>query len=203
MGALVGGSPGRAVAGVVGDPFLMPVEDVFLRPQGRAVMVTGRIERGRVRRGDVVEIVGSGGSVTAVVADVEQGRVRTDAAGAGTNAGVLLRGVAPDAVARGRVLAAPGSVGAHAGLTADITLLSAEQGGADVVPGDRLCFHFRTAAVWGTVTLPGGTDTVRPLHGAEVTVALGEPVALEAGQSFAFRHRGRAAGSGTVTRLLR
>ncbi|MFI0976116.1 EF-Tu/IF-2/RF-3 family GTPase [Streptomyces sp. NPDC021093] len=182
------------------NPFLMPVEDVFRLQQGRAVMVTGRIERGRVRKDDTVEIIGLGRSATVLIADIEQHQVRVGAAGAEMNVGLLLRGVATDAVERGQVLATPGSVSAQAQFTADVTLLSEEQGGADVVSGDRLRFHIRTAAVWGTVTLPEGVDTVRPLHGAEVTVVLEAPVALEAGQSFAFRHHGRAAGSGTVTR---
>lgn len=125
-----------------------------------------------------------------------------DEAGVDMNVGVLLRGIPAGAVARGQVLAAPGSIGAHACFTADITLLSEEQGSTDVVSGDRLRFHTRSAAVWGTVTLHG-VDVVRPLHGAEVTVTLEESVALEEAQPFVFRHHGRAAGSGTVTRLPR
>ncbi|MFF2127415.1 EF-Tu/IF-2/RF-3 family GTPase [Streptomyces olivochromogenes] len=183
-------------------PFLMPVEDVFCLQQGRMVMLTGRIERGRVRKGDEVEIVGLGGGATARVADIDASHVRIDEAGADMNVGVLLRGIAADAVERGHVLATPGSISAHACFAADITLLSEKQGGADVVSGDRLRFHTRSAAVWGTVTLHG-VDVVRPLHGAEVTVTLEEPVALEEAQPFAFRQRGRAAGSGTVTRLPR
>ncbi|MEW1779062.1 EF-Tu/IF-2/RF-3 family GTPase [Streptomyces sp. NPDC086777] len=184
----------------VEQPFLMPVEDVFRLRQGRAVMVTGRIERGRVRRGDEVEIVGSGGGTTVRVADIDAGRVRVGEAGADMHVGILLPGTAADTVERGQVLAAPGSVGAHARFTADIVLLSEEHGGADVVSGDRLRFHTRSAAVWGAVTLHG-VDVVRPRHGAGVTVTLDEPVALEVAQAFAFRHLGRAAGSGTVTRL--
>jgi elongation factor Tu len=180
----------------------MPVEDVFCLQQGRVVMATGRIERGRVRKGDAVEIIGLGGSATAHIADIEQNHMSIGEARAEMNVAVLLRGIAADAIERGQVLAAPGSVSAHTGFTSDITLLSEEQGGADVVSGDRLCVHARTAAVLGTVTLPEGVDIVRPLHGAEVTVVLEEPVALEEGQSFAFRHHGRAAGSGTVIELL-
>ncbi|MFI9061417.1 EF-Tu/IF-2/RF-3 family GTPase [Streptomyces sp. NPDC053429] len=199
----MGGSPAESVAGAVEGPFLMPVEDVFRLHQGRAVMATGRIERGRVRKGDAVEIIGLRGSATTLIAGIEQNHMSVGEARAQMNVGVLLRGTAADAVERGQVLAAPGSVSARTGFTADITLLSEDQGGAEVVSGDRLCFYVRTAAVWGTVTLPEGTDTVRPLHGAEVTVVLEEPVALEEGQSFAFRHHGRAAGSGTVIRLPR
>ncbi|MFI1170491.1 EF-Tu/IF-2/RF-3 family GTPase [Streptomyces melanogenes] len=183
-------------------PFLLWVEDVFSLRQGRLVMLTGRVERGRVRKGDEVETVGSGGGVTVRVADIEQSRVRIDEATSGMNVGVLLRGIAADAVARGQVLATPGSISAHAAFIADIALLSEEQGGAEVVPGDRLHFYTGSAAVLGTVTPLHGVDVVRPLHRAEVRVVLEEPVALEEGRSFAFRHHNRAAGSGTVTRLV-
>ncbi|MFD7460731.1 MULTISPECIES: EF-Tu/IF-2/RF-3 family GTPase [unclassified Streptomyces] len=189
------------MAGAVAEPFLMPVEDVFCLQQGRVVMATGRIERGRVRKGDAVEIIGLGGSATAHIADIEQNHMSIEEARAEMNVGVLLRGIAADAIERGQVIAAPESVSAHTGFSG-ITLLSEEQGGADVVSGDRLCVHARTAAVLGTVTLPEGVHIVRPLHGAEVTVVLEEPVALEEGQSFAFRYHGRAAGSGTVIELL-
>ncbi|MFJ1967509.1 EF-Tu/IF-2/RF-3 family GTPase [Streptomyces sp. NPDC087903] len=181
----------------------MSVEDVFSLRQGRVVMLAGRIERGRVRCGDEVEIVGLGGGATAHVAGIEEGRAPVDEAIAGMNVGVLLRDIAADAVARGQVLAAPGSIAAHTAFTADLTLWSEEQGGADVVSGDRLRFHTRAAAVWGIVVLPHGIEVVRPLHGGEVTVTLEEPVALEHGRQFAFRHHSRAAGSGTVTRLPR
>ncbi|WP_404197669.1 EF-Tu/IF-2/RF-3 family GTPase [Streptomyces tauricus] len=183
-------------------PVLMSVEDVFHLQQGRLVMLTGRIERGRVRKGDEVEIVGRGSGVTARVVDIDASHVRIDEAGADMNVGVLLRSVAADAVERGHVLATPGSISAHVRFVADITLMSEDQGGADVVSGDRLRFYTRSAALWGTVTLHG-VDVVRPLHGAEVTVTLEEQIALEADQPFAFRQRGRAAGSGTVRRLRR
>ncbi|WEB38279.1 hypothetical protein MOV08_02475 [Streptomyces yunnanensis] len=181
----------------------MPVEDVFRRHQGRTVLVTGRIERGRVRIGNEVEVVGPSRGPIAVVDGIEDGRVRIDEASADMNVGVLLRGLAADVVERGQVLATPGSIDTYAAVTADITLLSEEQGSTDVVVGDRLCFYTRTAVLWGTVTVLHGTDVVRPLHGAGVTVALEAPVALEEGQAFAFRHRGRAAGSGIVTQLPR
>ncbi|MFD5813955.1 EF-Tu/IF-2/RF-3 family GTPase [Streptomyces sp. NPDC127038] len=182
--------------------FLMCVEDVFRLRQGRSVMVTGRIERGRVRRGDEVEIVGPGDGVIARVVDIEACHVRVDEARADMNVGVLLPGTAADLVERGHVLAAPGSIRAHACFTADITVLSEEQGGTDLMSGDRLRFHIRTAAVWGTVMLHG-VDVVRPLHGAAVAVTLDEAVALEEAQRFTFRRHGRATGSGTVTRLPR
>ncbi|WP_413755411.1 EF-Tu/IF-2/RF-3 family GTPase [Streptomyces sp. MMBL 11-3] len=179
----------------------MPVEDVFRLRRGREVLVTGRIERGSVHEGGTVETVGPNGGATALVSGIEHNRTPVGMAKADTNVGLLLRDVSADVVERGQVLVTPGSVRAHGVFTADITLLSEEQGGADVACGDRLRFHVRTAGVWGTVTLPRGTGTVRPLHGAEVTVTLEEPVALTEGQPFAFRHHARAAGTGTVTRL--
>lgn len=199
----MGGVTDQSVANAAYKPFLMPVEDVFSLHQGRLVMVTGRIERGSVRQGDAVEIVGFAGNVTHIVAGIEQSRVPIEAATAEMNVGVLLPGSAMGAVSRGRVLTKPGSISAQVGFTADITLLSEEQGGVEVVSGDHLVFHTRTAAVLGTVTLPKGVDVVRPLHGAEVAVVLEEAVALEEGQSFAFRHQGRSAGSSTVISLLR
>ncbi|MFJ7152888.1 hypothetical protein ACIQVT_32625 [Streptomyces sp. NPDC100445] len=200
MGGRVDGSGPDAVE----RPFLMVVEDVFPARRG-AVMVTGRVERGRVREREPVEIVGPAGRPTAaaVVAGIEGNGVWIAEAGAELNVGVALDGVAAADVARGQVLAAPGSIAAHRHFTADIAVLSAEQGGADVFSGDRLRVHVRAAAVQGTVTLPEGTDVVRPVHAAAVTPALEEAVALEVGQSFAFRHHGRAAGSGTVTGLGR
>lgn len=186
-------------------PFLMPVEDVFRLRQGRVLMATGRIERGWVRRGDEVEIAGFGGGTNAVVADIDAGGRRTDEAGVGMNVGLVLRRAAAGALERGQVLAAPGSVNVHVGFAAEITLLSEEEDGAEVFSGERLCFYVRAAAVWGVVTapLPLGADVMRPLGTAAVTVTLEQPVALEEDQPFAFRHHGRAAGSGTVTQLLR
>ncbi|MEU9117081.1 EF-Tu/IF-2/RF-3 family GTPase [Streptomyces sp. NPDC048483] len=181
-------------------PFLMCAEDVFCRDRGRGVILTGRIERGRLRRGAEVEIVGSGATVP--VEDIEVSRRGVDEASAGMNVGLLLAGRAAGAVERGQVLAAPGSVNAHIGFAADITLLSEEHGGAEVRTGDRLQFHIRTAVVRGVVTMAQETNALHPLHQGAVTVTLERPVALEEGQSFAFRYHGRAAGSGIVTRLL-
>ncbi|WP_338069037.1 EF-Tu/IF-2/RF-3 family GTPase [Streptomyces populi] len=188
----------------------MSVEDVFhprrnrsAPRRGRLVIATGRIERGRIRRGDPVEIVGLGADLTTTVADIDHFRVPVAEAGADMNVGVLLPGTVPVALAleRGQVLATPGSVSARACFTADIDVLSEEHGGTEIRSGDRLQFHVRSAAVPGTVTLPEGTDVIRPLHRAEATVTLEQAVVLEEGRLFAFRHHGRAAGSGTVTRL--
>ncbi|MFB7051524.1 EF-Tu/IF-2/RF-3 family GTPase [Streptomyces vinaceus] len=183
-------------------PFLMHIGDLFWQNQDRVVMLAGLIERGRVRKGDVVEIVGFGGTALVAVEEIEASRRYVDEASAGMNAGLLIRGAAAGAVERGQVLAAPGSISGHARFTADITLLSEEHGGTEVRTGERLHFHFGTAAVAGDVTLTGGLDVLNPLHRGDVTITLERPVALEEGQSFAFRHRGRAAGSGRVMRLL-
>jgi elongation factor Tu len=168
------------------------------------VQVTGRIERGRVRTADEVEIVGGseGCSLTRVTGIEACRRQPVEEATAGMNVGLLLPGAAAGAVERGHVLAAPGSITVHSAFVADIAPLSEEQGGSEVLTGDVLDCHIHAGAVKGTVTLPGELDALRPLHMAAVTLTLERPVALEAGRSFAFRHRGRAAGSGTVTRLL-
>ncbi|MFF3329719.1 EF-Tu/IF-2/RF-3 family GTPase [Streptomyces sp. NPDC002888] len=181
----------------------MPVEDVFRLNQGRIVMAAGQIERGRVRRGDEVEFVGFGAHAIACVAGIDASRQRLDEASAGMNVGLLVSGAAAGTVERGQVLAAPGSISAYVAFAAEIALLSEEQGGADVHTGAVLDFYIRSGGVRGVVTLLShGVDTLQPLHMAAVSVMLERPVALEIGQSFPFRHLGRAAGSGTVTRLL-
>ncbi|MFG1805646.1 EF-Tu/IF-2/RF-3 family GTPase [Streptomyces sp. NPDC049040] len=182
-------------------PFLLVVEDVFDRDRGRAVLAAGRIERGRVRPGDVVEVVGQGGPAALPVTAVDSGGGRIREASAGMNIGLLLPGTGarPE---RGDVLATPGSVAAWRSFTAEIAVLPQDQGGAGIRTGDRAAFHIHAAAVPGTVRLPDGAAVLRPSHGATVTVTLDHPVALEEGRRFAFRYRGRATGSGTVTRLL-
>ncbi|GAA1531218.1 hypothetical protein GCM10009730_45640 [Streptomyces albidochromogenes] len=187
----------------VGNPFLMCVEDVFCRNQRRVRVLTGRIERGRVRPGDEVEIVGFDAGTIVAVGGIEEGRRRIDEARAGMNVGLLLPGAAVTTVERGQVLVAPGSVGEHVGFTADIALLSEEHGAGEVRSGDRLQFHIRAATVLGAVMLHQETGALQPLHKGEVSIRLERPVALEEGQSFAFRHHGHAVGSGIVTGLLR
>ncbi|MFF2078356.1 EF-Tu/IF-2/RF-3 family GTPase [Kitasatospora sp. NPDC058162] len=187
---------------VVEKPFLMLVEDVIVPRQGRLVMPTGRIERGRVRKGDAVELVGFGARALAHVTGIDAGSRLVDEASAGMNVGLLLPGAMAGAVERGQILAAPGSIGARVAFAADITPLPKEQGGVEVLTGESLHFYIRVAAVRGVVTLPRETDVLQPLHMSAATVTLERPVALEEGQSFAFRLRGRAAGSGNVTRLL-
>ncbi|WP_269858186.1 EF-Tu/IF-2/RF-3 family GTPase [Streptomyces sp. RPT161] len=186
----------------VETPFLMVVEDVFRLNQGRVIMATGPIERGRVRTGDEVATVGFHGGAIACVTGIEAFRLRVEEASAGMNVALLLPGATAGAVERGQVLAAPGSVDAHTAFGADIALLSEEQGGGEVRTGERLDFYIRAGGVKGVVALPRKMDALQPLHQAAVRVTLDRPVALEPGQSFAFRLHGRAAGSGTVTQLL-
>ncbi|MPY48876.1 EF-Tu/IF-2/RF-3 family GTPase [Streptomyces acidicola] len=183
-------------------PFLMCVEDVFQRHQGRMVMLTGRIERGWVREGDEVEIVSFDGGATATVGDIETSCRRIDEASADMNVGLLLPGVAAGGVWRGQVIAAPGSVSAHVGFTAEISLLSGDRGAAEARTGERLQLHLRAAVVLGAVAPAQEGDALQPLHKGLVTVAPDRPVAREEGQSFAFRHHGRAAGCGIVTWLM-
>ncbi|MFF4602750.1 EF-Tu/IF-2/RF-3 family GTPase [Streptomyces sp. NPDC001339] len=187
------------------QPFLMVVEDVFPGNKGwvvREVLATGRIERGRVSTGDEVELVGFGGGALARVAGIELFRQGIDEAEAGMNVALRLPGALAEELERGQVLATPGSIGARAAFIADMAVLPEKEGGAEVLAGQELDFYLRAAAVRGVVTLPHGLDALRPVHMATVTVRLERPVALEDGQHFPFRHRGRAAGSGTVTRLL-
>ncbi|MFD0391962.1 EF-Tu/IF-2/RF-3 family GTPase [Streptomyces nogalater] len=177
----------------LGKPFLIHIEDVFCRNQGRLVMLAYRIERGRIRKGDEVEIVGFGGGAIGTVGGIEACRRYVDEASTGMNVGLLLRGVAAGAVERGQVLAAPGSISEYTSFAADIALLSEEHGAAEIRTGERLQFYIRTAVVAGYVTLSQETDVLYPLHRGDVTITLQRPVALEDGQPFAFRHHGRAA----------
>ncbi|MFD5712383.1 EF-Tu/IF-2/RF-3 family GTPase [Streptomyces pharetrae] len=185
-----------------GPSFLMTVEDVFRLNRGRLVMASGRIERGRVRRGEEVALVGSGTETTARVAGIRHGGLEVGEACAGANVGLLLPGAVPGGPERGQVLAAPGSIRAHGVFTAEIAVSAEDEGGGEVRTGDALDCHLRTGAVRGVVTLPPGLDVLRPLHLAAVRIALDRPVPLESGRRFAFRRHGRAAGSGTVTRPL-
>lgn len=182
--------------------FLMIVEDVFVRERGRLVLAAGRIERGSVRRGDEVAIVGFGAGENVRVTGIRDGECRVDEAGAGANVGLLLPGSAAGVLERGQVLAAPDSIRAYDAFTAEIAVLAEDEGGGEVRTGDTLDCHLRAGGVRGVVTLPPGLDALRPLHLATVRIALDRPVPLEPGHRFAFRRHGRAAGSGTVTRLL-
>ncbi|HEY2261352.1 MAG TPA: elongation factor Tu [Streptosporangiaceae bacterium] len=183
-------------------PFLMPVESV-LTITGRGTVVTGAIERGQVRCGDTVEIVGLGVTVTSVVTGVETFGKAMERAVAGDNAALLLRGVRRHQVRRGQVAAAPGSLLAHRRFTASVYLLAAAEGGrrTGVRTGYRPQFFVRTTDVVGVLDL-GPDGTAAPGAQLTVTVELGQPVALEPGLGFAIREGGRTVGAGTVDRLL-
>jgi elongation factor Tu len=186
----------------VGAPFLMPVENV-LTITGRGTVVTGAIERGQVRVGDAVGLVGLGGSLTTVVTGVETFGKTMEHAEAGDNAALLLRGVRRQQVRRGQVLAAPGSLSAHCRFDASVYLLPAAEGGrrTPVSTGYRPQFFVRTADIVGVMDLgPGGVAL--PGDRVNVTIELGKPVGLDPGLGFAIREGGRTVGAGTVTALL-
>jgi elongation factor Tu len=183
-------------------PFLMPVENV-LTITGRGTVVTGAVERGQVRSGDPVEVVGLGGTVTSVVTGVETFGKTMERAVAGDNTALLLRGVRRHQVRRGQVVAAPGSQRAHQRFTASVYLLAAAEGGrrTGVRTGYRPQFFVRTTDVVGVLDL-GPDGTAAPGQLITATIALGQPVALEPGLGFAIREGGRTVGAGTVERLL-
>ena len=186
----------------VSAPFLLPVENV-LTITGRGTVVTGAIERGQVRSGDPVEVVGLGATVTSVVTGVETFGKTMERAEAGDNAALLLRGVRRHQVRRGQVVAAPGSLAAHQRFAASVYLLPAAEGGrrTPIRTGYRPQFYVRTTDVAGLLDL-GVAGEVGPGETADVTVELGRPVALDPGQSFAIREGGRTVGAGTVTEVL-
>jgi elongation factor Tu len=181
-------------------PFLMPIEDIFTI-SGRGTVVTGRVERGRVRVGEEVEIVGFGDTRRKVVTGVEMFRKILDEGMAGDNLGVLLRGTDKAEVERGMVLARPGSITPHRRFGAEIYALSREEGGRHTpfFSGYRPQFYFRTTDVTGTVTLPGGVEMVMPGDYVNLDVGLITDVAMEKNLRFAIREGGRTVGAGTVT----
>ena len=183
-------------------PFLMPVENV-LTISGRGTVVTGAVERGTVRVGDTVEVVGLGTGLTAVVTGVETFGKPMERGEAGDNAALLLRGVRRHQVRRGQVVACPGSLAPHARFAATVHLLSAAEGGrhTPISTGYRPQFYVRTTSVVGEVDL-GEPGTAAPGDSVAMTVALGRPVALDAGLGFAIREGGKTVGAGTVTALL-
>jgi elongation factor Tu len=183
-------------------PFLMPVENV-LTISGRGTVVTGAVERGTVRVGDTVEVVGLGTGLSAVVTGVETFGKPMERGEAGDNAALLLRGVRRHQVRRGQVVACPGSLAPHSRFAATVHLLSAAEGGrhTPISTGYRPQFYVRTTSVVGEVDL-GEPGAAAPGDSVAMTVALGRPVALDAGLGFAIREGGRTVGAGTVTALL-
>ncbi len=185
-------------------PFLMPIEDVF-GIKGRGTVVTGRIERGRIRPMDPVEIVGKSEEIRrTVVTDLEMFLKKLDEAIAGDNVGCLLRGIERDEVERGQVLAAPGSVKPYRKFKAEVYVLRKEEGGRHTpfFSGYRPQFYIRTTDVTGTILLPAGVEMVMPGDNVNMDVELIEPVAIEEGLRFAIREGGRTVGAGVVTKLI-
>ncbi len=184
-------------------PFLMPIEDVF-SITGRGTVVTGRIERGVVRTGDEVEIVGFGETKKSVVTGVEMFRKLLDEGIAGDNVGCLLRGIGKEEVERGQVLAKPGSITPHRKFEAEVYVLSKEEGGRHTpfFTNYRPQFYFRTTDVTGIIQLPEGVEMVMPGDNIKMTVELITPVAMEETLRFAIREGGRTVGAGVVAKIL-
>jgi elongation factor Tu len=184
--------------------FLMPVEDVFTIT-GRGTVATGRVERGIVKTGDEVAIVGLRDTVKSVVTGVEMHRKTLDSGMAGDNVGVLLRGVGRDDIERGQVLAKPGSITPHTGFMGSVYVLRKEEGGrhSAFFGGYRPQFYFRTTDVTGVVTLPDGVEMVMPGDNVELAVELIKPIAMEEGLRFAIREGGRTVGAGVVTAVTK
>ncbi|CDR31351.1 Elongation factor Tu [Acholeplasma oculi] len=184
-------------------PFMMPVEDVFTIT-GRGTVATGRVDRGIVKVGDQVEIVGIRDTQTTTVTGVEMFRKLLDQAEAGDNIGALLRGIDRANIERGQVLAKPATVKPHSKFTAQIYVLSKEEGGRHTAffSNYRPQFYFRTTDITGIITLGEGTEMVMPGDNAEVTVELIHPIALEEGTKFSIREGGRTVASGSVVKVL-
>jgi elongation factor Tu len=184
-------------------PFLMPIEDIF-SITGRGTVVTGRVERGRVKTSEEVEIVGFRETRKTVVTGVEMFRKILDEGMAGDNVGLLLRGIEKEEVERGQVVAKPGSITPHKKVKAEVYVLKKEEGGRHTpfFNGYRPQFYFRTTDVTGSVVLPGGTEMVMPGDNVNLTVELITPVAIEKGLRFAIREGGHTVGAGAVTEIL-
>ena len=187
----------------VDKPFLMPVEDIF-SIQGRGTVVTGRIEKGVIKVGEEIEIVGFRDTRKTVCTGVEMFKKLLDDGQAGDNVGLLLRGIDKDEVERGQVLAKPGSITPHKKFRGEVYVLSKDEGGRHTpfFKGYRPQFYFRTTDVTGSCTLPEGTEMVMPGDNVSMVVELITPVAMDRGLRFAIREGGRTVGAGTVTEIL-
>jgi elongation factor Tu len=192
-------TPERAIDGA----FLMPVEDVF-SISGRGTVVTGRVERGIVKVGEELEIVGIKPTLKTTCTGVEMFRKLLDQGQAGDNVGVLLRGTKREEVERGQVLCKPGSIKPHTKFTAEVYVLSKDEGGRHTpfFQGYRPQFYFRTTDVTGAVELPAGTEMVMPGDNVSITVSLINPIAMEEGLRFAIREGGRTVGAGVVAKII-
>jgi len=185
-------------------PFLMPIEDV-MTITGRGTVVTGRVERGVIKMGDEVEVVGIKDTIKSVVTGIEMFRKTLDFAESGDNAGILLRGVNRDQVVRGQVLAKPGSITPHSKFTCTCYILKKEEGGRHTafLSNYRPQFFFHTTDVTGTITLPDDVKMVMPGDNVSFTVELIHPVAVEKGTKFSIREGGRTVGAGTVSEIIK
>jgi elongation factor Tu len=188
----------------VDKPFLMPVEDVF-SITGRGTVATGRIERGKIKVGEEVALVGFGSEKKTVVTGVEMFRKLLDDGQAGDNVGLLLRGVEKNDIERGMVLAKPGSVTPHSKFEAEVYVLNKDEGGRHTpfFKGYRPQFYFRTTDVTGTVELPEGVEMVMPGDNIQMVIELITPIAMDQGLRFAVREGGRTVGAGVVTKILK
>jgi elongation factor Tu len=188
----------------VDQPFLMPIEDIF-SISGRGTVVTGRIERGKVKVGEDVEIVGFRETRKTVCTGVEMFKKQLDEGMAGDNAGILLRGTPKEDVERGMVLAKPGSITPHTNFKSEVYVLSKEEGGRHTpfFKGYRPQFYFRTTDVTGVAELPAGVEMVMPGDNVQLEVDLITPVAMEKGLRFAIREGGRTVGAGTISEIIK
>jgi elongation factor Tu len=189
---------------VLDKPFLLPVEDVF-SISGRGTVVTGRVERGIVKVGDEIEIVGIKPTVKTTCTGVEMFRKLLDEGRAGDNVGVLLRGTKRDEIERGQVLCKPGSITPHTDFEAEVYVLSKEEGGRHTpfFKGYRPQFYFRTTDVTGACELPPGVEMVMPGDNIKMVVSLIHPIAMEEGLRFAIREGGRTVGAGVVAKIVK
>jgi elongation factor Tu len=187
----------------IDKPFIMPIEDIF-SIQGRGTVVTGRIERGIVKVGEQVEIVGFRDTRTTVVTGIEMFKKLLDEGRAGDNVGLLLRGIEKDDVERGQVVAKPKSITPHKKFKGEVYILSKEEGGRHTpfFKGYRPQFYFRTTDVTGVAEMPEGTEMVMPGDNVSLVVELITPIAMDKGLRFAIREGGRTVGAGTVTEIL-
>ncbi|BBI47822.1 elongation factor Tu [Halomonas sp. AOP13-D3-9] len=188
----------------IDQPFLMPIEDVF-SISGRGTVVTGRVERGIVKAGEEVEIVGIRDTTKTIVTGVEMFRKLLDEGRAGENVGALLRGTKRDDVERGQVLAKPGTINPHTTFEAEVYVLSKEEGGRHTpfFKGYRPQFYFRTTDVTGTCELPEGVEMVMPGDNVQMVVTLIAPIAMDEGLRFAIREGGRTVGAGVVAKIVK
>jgi elongation factor Tu len=185
-------------------PFLLPIEDVF-SISGRGTVVTGRVERGIIKVGDEVEIVGIKDTVKSTCTGVEMFRKLLDEGRAGENCGVLLRGIKREDIQRGQVLAKPGSIKPHTQFQSEVYVLSKDEGGRHTpfFKGYRPQFYFRTTDVTGSITLPEGVEMVMPGDNVQMTVELIHPIAMDEGLRFAIREGGRTVGAGVVAKIIK